>query len=120
MKTWNERFTDAFTASGLTLAEFSKQADISHVAPLRWMGTASMTPSAEIYASSLLRACRVLGVRIEWVIDGDLPRETREAWPFTTSRHRVEELPQVYRTLIDKLISDVVTTFADSDREKHT
>jgi hypothetical protein len=118
METWNERFTDAFNASGLSLADFSRQADISHVAPLRWMGTETLAPAAEVYASSLLRACKVLGVRIEWVIDGEIPRRIDEEWPFTTSRQRVEELSALHRILCDKLISDVVAVFAESDREK--
>ena len=118
MKTWNERFTEALAESGLTLAEFSKRAEISHVAPLRWMGTRSMAPASEVYASTLLRACRVLGVRIEWVLEGELPRRTEEEWPFTVSRERVERLSLLHRVLIDRLVADVVEIFSESDREK--
>lgn len=117
METWNERFAAALASSGLSLAELSKRADISHVAPLRWMGTPSMAPATDVYASTLLRACRVLGVRIEWVLDGELPERTDQQWPFTVSRERLEHLSVLHRVLIDRLVADVVEILSDPGQE---
>lgn len=110
MQTWNERFAEALAESGIGLAEFSRRADLSHVAALRWIGTPSMKPAQEAYASSLLRACRALDVRVEWILEGELPKRYSEAWPFTTARRKIESLSVVYRVLLDKIVADIVET----------
>lgn len=120
MNTWNERFTDALVKSGIGLAEFSRRVGLSHVAALRWMGTPTMQPARDAYASSLLRACRVLGVRIEWMLEGELPERYDEAWPFTIPRQKLESLSIVHRVLIDKIIADIVDVLSDHMPEDST
>lgn len=120
METWNERFTAALAESGLGLAEFSRRVGLSHVSALRWMGTPTMHPAQDAYASSLLRACRVLGVRIEWVLEGELPKRYSEAWPFTTPRQKLESLSIVYRVLIDRIVADIVEGLSDHMSEDST
>lgn len=120
MNTWNERFTDALTESGIGLAEFSRRVGLSHVAVLRWMGTPTMHPAQDAYASSLLRACRVLGVRIEWILEAELPKRYDEAWPFTISRQKLERLSTIYRVLIDKIVADIVDVLSDDMNDDST
>lgn len=120
MKTWNERLTDALAESGLGIAEFARRADISHVSVLRWTGTPTMKPAQDAYASSLLRACRVLDVRLEWMLEGELPKSYSEAWPFTTPRQKLESLSIVHRVLIDRVVADIVEVLSDHMPEDST
>ena len=59
-----------------------------------WVGAGALKPSDTIGAHRLFSVCRELGVCVEWVLYGELPKYQRERWPFAFSRDSYERLDQ--------------------------
>jgi hypothetical protein len=109
MNTFAERFSSLLVDRGWNAEEAARNLPVSAVAIRGWMGAPGTKPVTDPRASHVLAICDEFQVRPEWLVRGDLPRERAMSdWPFITPRARIESLPVLFRSLLDRIIFDFV------------
>ncbi|MGK2829216.1 helix-turn-helix domain-containing protein [Ralstonia pseudosolanacearum] len=68
METWNNRLAKALQESAFNKNSLAEQVGVSAPTVSAWVGAAGINPAKSIAADNLLRACRTLNVRPEWVL----------------------------------------------------
>lgn len=107
MTTWNQRLAEAVADSGRSPNEIATCPRVRVAASsfAAWIGAANIKPASHIKAQNLFDVCRELGVRPEWVLYGELPKHSRDEWPFEISRAEFFRLPEEERALIQDFIN---------------
>ena len=95
MKTWNERFAKAVADSDYNREQIAKLIGASSPTVAAWIGAGSLRPAQNITGENLLKVCRLLDVRPEWLIFGEgsmRPEKSAKISP---------EMAQVIALLVD-------------------
>lgn len=109
MENFTDRFASLLQEKGWTPEEAARHLPVSSVAVRSWIAAPGTRGVSDPRASHVLAICDTFGVRPEWLIRGDMPRERYQSdWPFIVPRARIEQLPMLIRALIDRLIYDIV------------
>ena len=75
METWNNRLAKALKNSGMTKSAVAAETGVSVPTLSAWVGAGNITPATTITAENLIRVCRVLKVRPEWILFREGPPE---------------------------------------------
>lgn len=105
METWNARLLRALEQAGMTRSALAQAVGIASPTISAWFGTESRPHLKSIRAEHMFDACRVLGVRPEWVLYGEgNMREAPLVWPFAFTVEQYLALPEDERRDIESLI----------------
>ena len=102
---WHTRLKDAREAQNIGKSDFARRVGVSPAAVTMWENESTKT----IDAANLLRACRVLSVDPEWILDGAGPE--RRCFQRVTEREGA--LLRVYRVM-DATAQHALMTVAES------
>lgn len=115
METFSDRFAQLLADHGWSPEEAARHLPVSAVAVRGWAATSGVRPVVDPRATHLLAICEVFQVRPEWLMRGELPRERIAidmSWPFITPRERIEALPVLVKSLLDRILFDIVEMLA--------
>ena len=115
METWNERLSKALAESDYNKNSLAGALGVSAPTVSAWVAAAGITPAKTIGGDNLLRVCRVLNVRPEWVMfrEGQMRRPGSNA--------ALEEAFSLLASLPEKaqqMVIDQIKQLADLTSEK--
>lgn len=68
MRTWNERLAYALAESDLNANKLRLELGVSAPTVSAWIGAGTIKPAENITGENLLKVCRLLNVRPEWLL----------------------------------------------------
>jgi len=95
MRTWNERLAHALAESDLNPNKLSVALGVSAPSIAAWIGAGTIKRAENITGENLLKVCKLLNVRPEWLLFKEGPMRPTEMKSLTP------EMQEVISTLIE-------------------